>query len=186
MLVGGSFQESDHGPDEQKSHKTKGIHNWTQTGKGTYVRVLCQKNEGSLKLNRDQLRWVVELFTGYCYLKGHLFKLGLTDDFTCERWTEEGESATHVLCDLAHLRFRHLAQFFMEPSDYYKVVQSLQTRLCRILAFLPKYHAVKTHRSVAIKGHTFYISPGPGWMLAVSFMFWPLCLRGKSFRYRGT
>jgi hypothetical protein len=29
-----------------------------------------------LKLNRDQLRWVVGLFTGHCHLKGHLFKLG--------------------------------------------------------------------------------------------------------------
>jgi hypothetical protein len=38
-----------------------------------------------LKLNRDQLRRVVGLFTGHCHLKGHLFKLGLTDDPTCER-----------------------------------------------------------------------------------------------------
>jgi hypothetical protein len=30
-----------------------------------------------LKLNRDQLRWVVGLLTGHCHLKGHLFKLGL-------------------------------------------------------------------------------------------------------------
>jgi hypothetical protein len=33
-----------------------------------------------LKFYRDQLRWVVRLFTGHCHLKGHLFKLGLTDD----------------------------------------------------------------------------------------------------------
>jgi hypothetical protein len=32
-----------------------------------------------LGLNRDQLRWMVGLFTGHCHLKGHLFKLGLTD-----------------------------------------------------------------------------------------------------------
>jgi hypothetical protein len=32
------------------------------------------------KLNGDQLRWVVGLFTGHCHLKGHLSKLGLTDD----------------------------------------------------------------------------------------------------------
>jgi hypothetical protein len=30
-----------------------------------------------LRLNRDQLRWVVGLLTGHCHLKGHLFKLGL-------------------------------------------------------------------------------------------------------------
>jgi hypothetical protein len=32
---------------------------------------------------------------------------------------EEEESATHILCDCEAVRFRHLGQFFMEPSDYY-------------------------------------------------------------------
>jgi hypothetical protein len=44
------------------------------------------------------------------------------DDLTCEMCLKEDESATHILCDcgaIAHLRFRHLGQFFMEPSDYY-------------------------------------------------------------------
>jgi hypothetical protein len=53
--------------------------------------------------------------TGHCHLKGHLFKLGLTDDPICERCREEDESATHILCDceaVAHARFRHLGQFF--------------------------------------------------------------------------
>jgi hypothetical protein len=62
---------------------------------------------------------VVGLLTGHCHLKGHLFKLGLTDDPICERCLEEDESATHILRDceaLAHIRFRHLGQ---EPSDYY-------------------------------------------------------------------
>jgi hypothetical protein len=66
--------------------------------------------------------WVVELFTRQCHLKGHLFKLGLTDDPTCERCLGETESATHILYDCeatAYLRFCHLGQFFMEPSDYY-------------------------------------------------------------------
>jgi hypothetical protein len=75
-----------------------------------------------LKLNRDQLRWEIGLFTGLCHLKGHLLKLGLTDDPTCERCLEEVESATHILCDceaIAYLRFRHLGQYFMELSDYY-------------------------------------------------------------------
>jgi hypothetical protein len=75
------------------------------------------------KLNRNQLGWTVGLFTGHCHLRGRLFKLGLTDDPTCERCLEEDESATHVLrhCEaIAHLRFRHLGQFFMEPSDYCK------------------------------------------------------------------
>jgi hypothetical protein len=73
-------------------------------------------------LYEDQLRWVVGLLTGHCHLKGHLFKLGLTDDPTRERCLQEDESATHILCDceaIAYLRFRHLGQFFMEPSDFY-------------------------------------------------------------------
>jgi hypothetical protein len=77
-----------------------------------------------LKLNRDQLRWLVGLYTGHCQLKGHLFKLGLTNDPTCERCLEADESATHVLCDceaIAHLRFRDLGQFFMEPGHFYDV-----------------------------------------------------------------
>jgi hypothetical protein len=52
-----------------------------------------------LKLNGDQLRWIVGLLAGHCHLKGHLFKLGLTDDPFYERCLEEDESATHVLCD---------------------------------------------------------------------------------------
>jgi hypothetical protein len=39
-----------------------------------------------------------------------------------ERCLEEVESATHILCNceaVAHIRFRHLSQFFIEPSDYY-------------------------------------------------------------------
>jgi hypothetical protein len=50
------------------------------------------------------------------------FQLGLINDPICERCQEEDESATHILCDyeaVAHVSFRHLGQFFMEPSDYY-------------------------------------------------------------------
>jgi hypothetical protein len=66
-----------------------------------------------LKLNRVQLRWVVGLFTGHCHLKGHLLKLGLTDDITCGRFLED-ESVTHILCDceaIAYLKLHHLGQF---------------------------------------------------------------------------
>jgi hypothetical protein len=33
-----------------------GIHNWTQTGKGTYNRALCQKNEGSVEVKQRQIK----------------------------------------------------------------------------------------------------------------------------------
>jgi hypothetical protein len=54
----------------------------------------ARRTKNLLKLSRDQLRWVVGLLTVYCHLKGHLFKLGLTDDPICKRWLEV-ESATH-------------------------------------------------------------------------------------------
>jgi hypothetical protein len=114
----------------------KAVRNWTNrnhkkywestTGlkqaKGLVSGPFARRMKDLLKLNRDQLRWVVGLFTRYCHLKWHLFKLGLTDDPICERCLEEDESATHIICNsvtIAYLRFRHLGQFSREPSDYY-------------------------------------------------------------------
>jgi hypothetical protein len=65
--------------------------------------------------------WVTGLLTGHCHLKGHIFKMRLTESLTCERCLEKDESATHILCDceaIAYLRFRHLGHYFMEPGDY--------------------------------------------------------------------
>jgi hypothetical protein len=80
----------------------------------------CQKNEGPVEIKQRQIKMGSR--TAYwTLLKEHLFKLGLTDDPTCERCLQEDKSATHILCDceaIAYLRFRHLGQFFMEPSDF--------------------------------------------------------------------
>jgi hypothetical protein len=84
--------------------------------KGLTPRPSARRTKDLLKLNRDQLIRVVALFTG------HLFKQGLTDNPICERCLEEEESAINILCDcdaIAYLRFCHLDQFFMEPSDCY-------------------------------------------------------------------
>jgi hypothetical protein len=100
----------------------------------------ARRTKDLLKLNRDQLRWVVRLLTGHCHLKGHLFKLGITDDPTCERCLQEDESATHILCDceaIAHLQFRHLGQFFMEPSDFY------DAPIFRVLHFIPSVGLIR-------------------------------------------
>jgi hypothetical protein len=51
--------------------------------KGLILGPSARKTKGLLKLNRDQLKWVVGLLTGHCHLKGHLFKSGLTDDPIC-------------------------------------------------------------------------------------------------------
>jgi hypothetical protein len=48
----------------------------------------AKRTRDLLKLNRDQLRWIVGLYTVHCHLKGHLFKMGLMNDPTCERCLE--------------------------------------------------------------------------------------------------
>jgi hypothetical protein len=88
--------------------------------KGHILGPAARRTKDLQKLNRDQLRWVVGLFTGHCHLKGYLFKLGLTDGPTCKKCVGKDESAIHALCDcetIAYLRFHHLGQFFMEPND---------------------------------------------------------------------
>jgi hypothetical protein len=107
-------QESGQGLDEQKPQK-----NWESTiglkrAKGLILEPSARRTKDRLKLNRGQLRWVVEFFTGHYHLKRHFFKLGLTDDPICGRCLEEDESATHILCDseaIAYLTFRRRARF---------------------------------------------------------------------------
>jgi hypothetical protein len=36
--------------------KILGIHNWTQTGIGTYIWALCQKNEESVKIKQRSVK----------------------------------------------------------------------------------------------------------------------------------
>jgi hypothetical protein len=75
------------------------IKQWESTIRLKYAKGLisgpsARRTKDLLKLNRDKLRWIVELFTGHCHLKGHVFKLGLMDDPTCEWCLQEDESAT--------------------------------------------------------------------------------------------
>jgi hypothetical protein len=81
----------------------------------------ARRTKKVLKLNINQLWWVTGLLATHCRLKGHIFKMGLTNNPTCERCLEKDDSATHVLCDyeaMAYLWFRHLAHYFIEPGDY--------------------------------------------------------------------
>jgi hypothetical protein len=67
------------------------------------------------------------LLTGHCHLKGHLFKLGLTNSPTCERCIEKDESATHILYDfeaIAYLRFRHPGHYSVELGEYQDAPES--------------------------------------------------------------
>jgi hypothetical protein len=109
-----SCQESGQGLDKQKSQKHFESVTGLRRAKGLILGPSAGRTKGLLKLNRNQLRCIVGLFTGHYHLKGYLFKLGLTDDHTCERCLEKDESATRILCDcdvIDYLRFCHLGQF---------------------------------------------------------------------------
>jgi hypothetical protein len=73
--------------------------------KGFIAGPSARRTKDLLRLNRDQLRWVVGLLTGHCHLKGHLFKLRLTDNPACERCLQENESAMHILCDFEAIAY---------------------------------------------------------------------------------
>jgi hypothetical protein len=85
------------------------------------------------KSNRSQARQVGGPLKGRCHLKGHLFKLGVTDSPICGRYHKETETASHILCEceaLAKLRFCSLGKHLMEPSDFEEIL------LCKILYFV--------------------------------------------------
>jgi hypothetical protein len=81
--------------------------------------------------------------------------LGLTDNPICERCLDEDETATHILCDceaVAHARFRHLGQFFMQPSDYY------DDPIYKVLNFIRGVGLIKDQ----LKGEAQWIIEGRG------------------------
>jgi hypothetical protein len=53
------------------------IHNWTQTGKGAYIRTLCQKNKGSVEIKQRPIK--MDSGTIYRTLspKGKSFQTGI-------------------------------------------------------------------------------------------------------------
>jgi hypothetical protein len=94
-----------------------GFLQWTQK---TKAGSLCRK---LLKFNRNHLWWVVELFTEQDPLKGHLFKIALTNSPIWERCSEKDESALYKLLWLwgySYLRFHHLGHYFMKPGNYHE------------------------------------------------------------------
>jgi hypothetical protein len=127
--------------------------------KGLILRPSARRTKGLLKLNRNQLRWVVRLPTGLCHLKEPLFKLGLTDDPICQRWLEEYESA--ISC-VAHVIFRHLGQFFMKQSDYYDAPIYKVLHFIRVLGLIKGWIKKGKHNrslNVAVQGLDFMANP---------------------------
>jgi hypothetical protein len=96
------------------------IHGQRQA-KGFLKRPSAKRAGELLSLSRNQLKILTGLLTGYCHLKGHLFKLGLVNSPKCDRCKQASDTASHVLCNckaLAALRFRYLGRYFMKPGDF--------------------------------------------------------------------
>jgi hypothetical protein len=93
-----------------------------EQGKGVLQGPSVRRTKELLKVNRNQLWWVTGLLSGHCHLKGHVFKIRLTNILICERCLEKDKSATYILYDceaIPYLRFCHLDHYFMEPGDYH-------------------------------------------------------------------
>jgi hypothetical protein len=119
-----SRQESCHGLD--RDHKK---HWESSTGlkqaKGLIQGPSDRRTKKLLQLNRNQLWWVVGLLTRHWHLKGHLFKMGLTEFYLqMELRKDESATHTHILCECdaaAYLRFHHLGHYFMGPENCWKI-----------------------------------------------------------------
>jgi hypothetical protein len=101
----------------------RAVRDWTSRDHKKYWESLTgpsvRRTKELLKLNRNQLQWVTGLLTGHCYLKRHLFKMGLTESPTCERCLEKDESATDILCEheaIDYLRLRHLGHLWNQVT----------------------------------------------------------------------
>jgi hypothetical protein len=83
----------------------------------------AKRTRDLLKLNRDQLRWIVGLYTGHCHLKGHLIKMGLMNDPICEvprsRWISH--TGPMWLWGFSLSKISPPGIVFMEPGDFYDV-----------------------------------------------------------------
>jgi hypothetical protein len=72
-----------------------------------------------LSFNAVQSRVVTGLLTGHNTLRRHLYVMGLSNNSTCRKCTEE-ETSIHVMCEcesLASLRHAFLGSFFLDPED---------------------------------------------------------------------
>jgi hypothetical protein len=53
------------------------ISNWTQTGKGTYIRAFSQKNEGSVEIKQRPIKMDGTSIHRTMSSKGTLFQIGI-------------------------------------------------------------------------------------------------------------
>jgi hypothetical protein len=54
-----------------------GNHNWTQTGKGTHIRTLCQKNKASVEIKQRPIKMDSRTIHRTLSPKGIPFQIGI-------------------------------------------------------------------------------------------------------------
>ncbi|KAJ8951003.1 hypothetical protein NQ318_006387 [Aromia moschata] len=98
-------------PDSQEGHKGP-------IKRKTYIAL--DESPRTIKLGRNQLRWIVGLFTGHCSLMRHLTTIGVKNDPDCRRCGEEEETSFHILCEcpaLAAIRHSNVGAIIIEPKE---------------------------------------------------------------------
>jgi hypothetical protein len=104
------------GTGQTETTKTPGILTRNETGKGTHKRILCQKNEGTVRFKQKPVMVGGRTtFTGHCHLKWHLSKWDVRKE------PRKNKTATHILCEceaIAYLILRHLGQYLTEAENY--------------------------------------------------------------------
>jgi hypothetical protein len=103
--------------------------------KGTHIRTLCQKNKGSVEIKQRPINMDGRTIHRTLSSKGRPFQIWI--DGWSHLWKVPRRRWISHTCPMlyyeaiAHLRFHHLDQFFMEPSDFYDAPISKGLHLIR-------------------------------------------------------
>jgi hypothetical protein len=112
--------------------------------KGFLRRSSIRRTKELLKINRNQLRRVTGLLTGYCHLRGYLFQMVLLNGPICEWCLEKDESATHTLWLWGHSLFKILS-----PGSLLYGARWSPGHACKILHFVWRVGLLKGwHRRI--------------------------------------
>ncbi|KAJ8939512.1 hypothetical protein NQ318_022229 [Aromia moschata] len=87
--------------------REKHISHWAKVPRLRHSRMFIGEPSGDKSIDfrklgkntKNQLRWIVGLFTGHCPLMRHLTTIGVKNDPDCRRCGEEDETSFHILCE---------------------------------------------------------------------------------------
>ncbi|KAK9504545.1 hypothetical protein O3M35_010858 [Rhynocoris fuscipes] len=118
--------------------KKKSQESWLETPAMRQTKLLMKSRSNRftadlLNLDRQTVRMIVGVLTGYCRLNKYMCHLRITEDDLCRFPSQEEESAAQVLCHcygLAELRFRIFGE------AYPQLVSLTEGALARLRAFI--------------------------------------------------